>query len=259
MATTKTTSATNTEISVMEINTGRMEIFIVGTTPLICNRMSSKVHQELLLPRGKKTAADKASTLKHDPLAEFRASPYVLPDDTDPTLIAGLATWFKRSMMSAALDMPGAKKTQIGRLTWVEGQRVPVWGVPQIFSAVTRSADMNRTPDVRTRCIIPQWACSVTIGFVKPILREKSILNLLAAAGVTIGVGDWRNEKGSANYGSYRLASHDDPEYLAISKAGGRAAQLAAMVDPVAYDDETSELLSWYAVEVARRGFKQVA
>ncbi len=251
--------AESTEISVMEINTGRMEIYIVGTTPIICNRMSEKAMRELLAPAGKKTAAEKSSTLKHHPLEEFRASPYVLPDDDSPTLIAGLSTWFKRSMMSAALDMPGAKKTQIGRLTWVEGQRVPVYGVPQIFSAIVRSADMARTPDVRTRCIIPQWACSVTICFVKPALREKSVLNLLAAAGMTIGVGDWRNEKGSANYGSYRLTTPDDPEYQAIVASGGRAVQKAALADPVAYDDETSELLAWYNTEVKRRGFKVAA
>lgn len=256
MATSKVES---TEISVMEVQTGRMDLYIVGTTPLICNRMPDKAWRELLAPSGRKTAAEKSSTLKHYPVEEFRSSPYTLPDDDAPTLIAGLATWFKRSMMSAALDMPGAKKTQIGRLTWVEGQRVPIYGVPQIFSAIVRSADMNRTPDVRTRAILPQWAIQVTICFVKPALREKSVLNLLAAAGMTIGVGDWRNEKGSANYGSYRLTGPDDPEYQAIVASGGRAAQVAAMADPVAYDDETSELLAWYQTEVKRRGFKVAA
>jgi hypothetical protein len=31
------------------------------------------------------------------------------------------------------------------------------------------------------------------------------------------------------------------------------------MADPVAYDDETSELLAWYQTEVKRRGFKVAA
>jgi len=256
---TKPAAKTTTEISVLEVNFGKMDLYIIGTTPLICNRMSEKALRELLFPKGRKTDSDKASNLKHNPLEEFRSSPYRLPDDDAPTLIAGLSTWFKKSMATAALDMPGAKKTQIGRLTFVEGERVPIYGIPQILCSVTRSADINKTPDVRTRAILPKWCAKVTVSYSQPILREKSVLNLIAAAGMTIGVGDWRGEKGSGNYGSYRLAGPEDKEWKQIVSTGGRAQQIEAMENPVAYDDDTSELLAWFDVEVKRRGFKVAA
>ena len=246
------------EISIMEVVKGQMEFCVLGLTPLIMNRMSQKVWFELLAPR-KKTRSELEAKLKHDPIQEFRASPYLMPDAKAPALLALLPTAFKRAMGTAALDMPGAKKTQIGRLVYVQGEYLPVYGVPKVFMAITRSADMNKTPDVRTRAILPEWACKLSIEFTKPILREQSIANLLAAAGFQSGVGDWRQEKGSGSYGSFKLVSADDKDFVRIMKTQGRAAQKKAMDEPEPYNDETSEMLAWFDVEIKRRGFKVAA
>lgn len=255
MATKKTTDES---ISVLEVQTGRIQFAIVGTTPLILNRMSEKVLHELLLPRGRKTAADKAAVLKHSPLDEYRASAYRSRDDTSPTRLQMLSTAFKSALRSVAVDMPGAAKAQIGRLTYIDGDYVPIYGVPQLHMSVTRSADMNKTPDVRTRAIVPKWASIVAITFVQPILRESEVARLLAAAGIMRGVGDWRPEKGSGSYGQFRITGMADPEFVALLKEG-REAQDAALKSPECYDAETEELLSWYQAETNRRGFKAVA
>lgn len=247
-----------TEIFVMEVKQGSMEFCVRGSTPLIMNRMSEKVKRELLLPQ-KKTAADKAGSAKHHPKAEFRASAYTLRDDSAPTLLAMLSTSFKGALRTAALDMPGANKSQIGRLTYISGDYIGVYGVPKLFMSVTRSSDIKRTPDVRTRVIVPEWACRIQVNFVTPILREQAVANLLAAAGMYIGVGDWRPEKGSGNYGQFRLVSADDPDFVRITRDGGRAAQLQAMDDPECYDDDTADLYAWSDSELRRRGFKVAA
>lgn len=249
-------STENKEIQILEVERGRVTVACVGTTPFICNRVSEKAKRELLAPRGRKTISEKAQSLKHDPLAEFRASPYKLTDDAEPTLLAFLSVGFKKAMMTAALDIPGAKKAQIGRLLFVEGERVPLYGVPQMLMSITRSADIGKTPDVRTRAIVPKWAVLLDVTFAKPAMREKDVLNLLGAAGMFAGVGDWRTEKGSGNYGSFRLASQDDAELKGILKTGTRAAQTKAMNSPSFYDEETEDLFAWYTTEVAARGFK---
>lgn len=258
MATSKSTTSSG-DVQIIEVHTGTLNLAIVGTTPLILNRLSEKAMHELLLPQGRKSAADKAASLKHDPLAEFRRSPQMLPEDDAPTLLALPSTAIKGSMRTAALDLPGAKKAQIGRLVYLPGDYVPVYGVPQIYSTIVRSADMNRTPDVRTRCIVPKWAAIVRVTFVRPIMREQAVANLLAAGGITAGVGDFRTEKGAGNYGGFEVVSADDPRLIEIMQTGGRQAQQAAMADPVAYDATTEELLAWYDVEVKRRGFKVAA
>lgn len=256
---TKPASTTTTEISILEVQRGQMTFCIVGTSPLIMNRMSQKVWFELLAPKGKKSAVEKASSLKHDPIQEFRDSPYIMASDAAPTLLGVMPTSFKKAMGTAALRTPGVKKTEIAQLVYIEGEMLPVYGVPKVFMAITRSADMNRTPDVRTRAILPEWACELRITFTKPLLREQSIANLLASAGFLSGIGDWRQEKGSGSYGAFRLASADDADFQRIVTTQGRAAQQAALNEPEPYNDETSEMLSWFDVEVRRRGFKVAA
>lgn len=245
------------EVFVMKVEQGALDVCIKGASPLIINRMSEKAKRELLLPRGKKNAAEKASNAKHDPLTEYRASAYTLK--SGPTLLALLATAFKGALRTAALDMPGASKTQIGRLTYVTGDYIGIYGVPQLFMSVTRSADQKKTPDIRTRCIVPQWACQITVNYVMPILREQAVVNLLAAAGMYIGVGDWRPEKGSGNFGQFSIVSPDDEEFQQIIKGGGRDAQSKALEDPSFYDDDTADLYNWAQTEMRRRGFKVAA
>lgn len=246
-------------VQIIEIQTETITVALLGTTPLVLNRMPEKAWRELLLPAPRKTAADKAGSLKHDPIAEFRASPNRLGDESAPTLLALPATALKGAMRTAALDLPGSSKSQIGRLTYVEGEWVGVYGIPKIYSTIVRSADINRTPDVRTRCIVPEWALLASITYTKPILRDQAVANLIAAAGVTVGIGDFRQQKGAGNYGSFTVVGADDERLRRIIETGGRAAQQSAMDDPEAYDEHTEELLAWFDVEVRRRGFKSVA
>lgn len=248
-----------TSIDIIKIQNDTIKFCVLGSTPLILNRMSEKVMRELLMPKGKKTSAEKSSSLKHNPMQEFRDSPYIDENDDAPTYLQHLASAFKGAIKSAALDLPGASKSQIGRLTWVNGERISIYGIPQIFCSVTRSADINRTPDVRTRSIVPKWAAYVSVSFVTPLLREQGVANLMASAGITQGVGDWRPGKGSGTYGQFELVSEDNKEFKHLLKNGGRKVQMAAMQSPDPYDRETEELLEWFREESKVRGFKVVA
>jgi len=249
--------AVETEISVTEVLEGEMTFCILGTSPFICNRMSQKAWHELLAPQ-KKTAADKAANMKHEPLREFRDSPYRMAAADAPTVLAVLPSMFKQAMGTAALRIPGVRKTEILQLVNVQWDNMPVYGLPRVFMAITRSADMNKTPDVRTRALLPEWACRLTVRYTKPIIREQAVANLLASAGRISGVGDWRQEKGSGSYGAFKLVSADDKDFLRVLKLG-REAQQEALDNPVAHNDETDEMLAWYDVEVKRRGFKVAA
>lgn len=236
------------------IETVTIRVAILGKRPLICNRMSEKAQHDILLGSQRKTTAEKAANVKHIPLLEYRASPYRLKHDDAPTLIGVPVGAFKGAMMTAALRLPGARKTEIGQLLQVEGDLAPIYGIPELFTAVTRSADINKTPDIRTRAIVPSWATEISITFCTPILNETSVLNLLSAAGQISGVGDWRPEKGKGTYGQFVLTNEDDERWLGVKSTGGRAAQLAAMENPEPYDDETDDLLVWWGEEVERRG-----
>jgi hypothetical protein len=245
----------SSEITIQPVVTDHVTVWVVGDTPLILNRMSEKAKHELLYPKGRPNQAERASRLKHDPLAEFRASPYRLDDPSAPTLLALMSSSFKGAMATAALDLPGASRAQIGRLVWVSGMYVPVFGEPQVQLSVVRSADAARTPDIRTRAILPRWAAQVDIGFVSPMLKRNSVLNLLSAGGITSGVGDWRPEKGKGTFGQYHIVNDPDHDSeLQAILAEGRSVQTHAMDFPNAYDSESLELLEWFASEIKVRG-----
>lgn len=248
------TSAKSDEIVVLPISQSEMKVCILGVSPIIFHSMSLKVKQELLLPKGRKTNADKASTLKHNPLQEYRDSVNKDYSPDGPTRVMMPASALKGALMTAALDMPGTKKTEIGRLVTVTGERVPVWGIPTLKMDVVRSADINKTPDVRTRACAMSWCTEITTRFVTAKLTHQAIVNLLAAAGVLAGIGDFRQEKGRGSFGQFVVCNEDDPEFLRIKESGGRAAQDAALAEPQFYDGETEELYRWYEEEVVRRG-----
>lgn len=251
-----TPASKTAELVFAPLSTEALELTILGTTPFICNRMSQKARRQLLLPdegRGRGNTAARAATAKHDPIGEYRASFYRTLTPEAPTVIAALASMFKGSMKQAALDVPGATKRQIGQLLWVEGERLPLFGVPKLIMAVVRNSDIARTPDIRSRAILPAWTTTVTIRYVVPLLKAPSVVNLQIAAGMITGVGDWRPEKGSGTYGQFEVVSAEDPRVQRLRAEGGRAAQERALAEPSPYDDETEDLLDWYESEYLRR------
>ena len=49
--------------------------------------------------------------------------------------------------------------------------------------------------------------------------------------------------------------SEDDADFQRILKTQGRKEQQLALDNPEPYNDETSEMLAWFDVEIQRRGF----
>jgi len=244
-------------ISVIEVTQDEVTFRLISRSPLIMERVGPKAWRELLFPAGRKTAADKLSSLKHEPTQEFRQAAYRTA--TGPTLLYMPATAFKDALRSAAVDLAGVTKAEIGRLTYISQDRIPIYGIPQLIMSVVRSSDMAKTPDIRTRPIIPVWATEITIQFVRPKLNNQAIGNLLAAAGMTIGVGGWRQEKGSGSYGLWRICTPQEDDLYDAIKEQGRGVQEAAMAEPVCYDDQSSEMLEWFAEEFERRKQRGVA
>jgi hypothetical protein len=242
------TEPTTTTVEIPRIATAQSQLILLGRSPLIMNRLSEKARHELLAPSGRKTAAARASSLKHDPIQEFHAAPHRIADVEAPTLLGMPASAVKGALMTAALDLPGAKRTQIGRLVWVEGgELLPVYGMPQLLMSVVRSADMNKTPDIRTRVIVSAWCMVVDVSYVMPLIQPNSLQNLAYAAGLTVGIGDYRQEKGKGSYGSFDIVeSVDDPRIRKLMAGDVRLLQEDAMDRAEPYDTDTKDLLSWW-------------
>jgi hypothetical protein len=90
---------------------------------------------------------------------------------------------------------------------------------------------------------------------VKPAINDTVVGNLLAAAGLIRGIGDFRQEKGAGNYGQFELAEPGDPRIRAIKKEA-RKSQEAALKDPEFYDEETEALFDWWHEDAVKRGMR---
>jgi hypothetical protein len=242
-----------TEITIPPIHRGVLRLRIIGQTPLFMNRMAAKAKQQLLVGGRKKTAADKAK-IKHDPVAEYRDSMERFPGD-EPTCLAMRVVALKAAMCTAALETAGITKTSAQRLLFMPGDLVPLYGTPQLRMDVVRSADINRTPDVRTRAFLPKWGAEIEVQHILPQLPVSSVLTLAANAGVLVGIGDFRQEKGKGAFGSFRVlsADQDDDEWDELVSEHGASAQRRAIDEPEYADDDTSDLMEYFGEEAARR------
>ena len=236
------------EIRIAEIKMATRHVTLVGTTGLFINRMSAKAKRQLMVGSRKKTASQRLE-IKHDPYAEFRDSMLVEEGNHEHSAIWFPAMGVKSAMGTAALHVDGVRKTDVNRLVFLPADNIPIFGIPALRMDIMRSADMARTPDVRTRAFFSQWATQLEIRYSTPTLSLQSILSLLHNAGIIAGIGDSRQEKGKGGFGTFRIA--DDASE--IEHLLDLPAQLAAIDNPMPANRETEELLEEYAIEVDAR------
>jgi hypothetical protein len=244
------------EISILSLKQSAATFCLLGMSPLIYHSASLKtLGPELLLPKGRKTAADKAQSLKHDPLKEYRASTYAHLSDDRPTRLMFPCSGFKQTIAGAAVDIPGATKAAINRLTWINERDVDIYGIPQLHMRVVWIGSIDRVPDIRTSATLPTWAAYLTVKYATPMLSDVVISRLLAAGGLIRGLGDWRQEKGGS-FGTFELVSENDERFRAAIRNGGREAQDQALAQPEFFDVETKRLYEWYENEIGKMGDK---
>ena len=242
-----------TGIFINQVQMESMTVRLIGQTPLFINRMSAKAKRDLLLGSKEKTKADKAEIRHSNPIQEFRDSMLVIPDSHPHTSIWFPAMAIKSAMGTAALVVPGIKKTEVNRMVYLPQDMVPIFGVPELRMDVMKLAGMSRAPDVRTRAFLPQWATEVEIQFIKPMLNRTAILTLLENAGLVAGIGDSRQEKGKGSFGSFRLDTNSEEDGVLFTALQDLAAQMAAIESPPLANKETRELMDDYYAEVNRR------
>lgn len=263
MAKVAKASTDDNVVQVPPIERQTIRVRIMGATPLIYHAVSMKAQRELLMPRGRLNSAAKAENMKHDPVAEYRDSFYTCEQDSRPTRLMVPATMFKGAILSAALRIPGVMKTEIGQLVWVVGNdpdfkdEISIWGRPMLRMDIVRMADKQRTPDVRTRGCLQHWCCEFGLRFATPLLTARAVARLLDTAGMVSGIGDWRPEKGKGDYGSFDVIDHEDAEQMKAFESiqrQDRQRQDEAILNPVAMNSQTLELLDWFNSEVTKRG-----
>jgi len=245
--------------SIPQLQRSTAEFFILGESGLYFNSMAAKAMRDLLAPTKKATVSERSMRPKHQPRIEFESSVYRITHQKSPTMLGFPASGFKGAMATAALATAGINKTDVQKHLYVKGELIPIFGDPFLRMDVVRSADMNKTPDVRTRAFMPEWAARVTISFTMPNFTAEGVANLLSNAGQIAGIGDFRQEKGRGNFGRWKLTGQTDKEYVRITELYNSKTQEDAIKAARPWDDMTDELLQYWDEQYESRGFDQIA
>lgn len=195
-------------VQIQRIAAETLLVPIVGTSSLIVHNWSDKAKRQMLdAQQGRKSPKE-----NRDPQADYESSLYRTDDGYGFPVIGfkaatvGAARFFGKSVKMTELrqfmffnGVPSADRKQI--LTPIEGEP-------------TMREDMVRVgmgTDLRYRAEFQEWRATLQVTFVTTALSRDSVLSLIDAGGMGVGVGEWRPEKRGQN-GTFALATDREVE-----------------------------------------------
>lgn len=200
------------QVSINKIGTETLRVPIVGTAPLIVHKFSEKAKRQMLdAMQGRKSPKE-----PKNPEAEFEAAfyrhddgGYGFPVIAFKAATVGAARFYGKSVSMTALRQFVFMDAEFSK---TDGQKLArIVGSPHMREDVTR-VGMGGT-DLRYRPEFTEWSTSLEITYVETMLTRDSVLSLIDAGGMGVGVGEWRPEK-KGDFGTYRIDETQDIEVL---------------------------------------------
>lgn len=205
-------------IEIHQIAAETLLVPIVGTTPLIVHRFSEKAKRQML----DNMQGRKSPKQAKDPQAEYEAAFYRLGDGGYgfPSLA------FKAATVGGARFYSGVTMTALKQFMYLRGEvgddgraLTRIEGDPIMREDVVTVG--RNGSDLRYRPQFSEWRATLEVTYVTSALTRGSVLSLIDAGGMGVGVGEWRPEK-DGDFGTYRV----DParEIEVVTSAGEKVA-----------------------------------
>lgn len=201
------------QVNISQIASETLLVPLVGTMPLIVHNFSEKAKRQMLdAQQGRKTPK-----VARDPQAEYEASFYRTKDGYGFPVTA-----FKAATVGAARFYgKDVKMTELRQFIFMRGLMsdadpqalVVINGEPRMREDVVRLGGMSRSADLRYRPEFPEWTAELEVTYVTSSLSRGSVLSLIDAGGLGIGIGEWRPEK-RGEFGTFRIDPVREVEVL---------------------------------------------
>lgn len=202
---------TDAQVNISRIDTEHMFVPIVGTSPLIMHKFSEKAKRQMLdAQQGRKSPK-----VSRDPEADYQASFYRTKNGYGFPAIA-----FKACTIGAARFFgKDVKMTELRQFLFFRGivsendpqSLVEIVGEPRLREDIVRLG-MSGT-DLRYRAEFVEWSATLEIIYVRSALTQSSVLSLVDAGGMGVGVGEWRPEK-KGDFGTFAVDPSRDVEII---------------------------------------------
>lgn len=177
-----------------------IQVPIQGLSSLIMHKWSDKAKKMML---DKQTQAAKTGRKAKDPEEDYRESMYEHPDGGYG--FPGSA--FKNAMVRAG-TYTDDKMTYLRGAFYVRGDMVKIDGKPEPREDMVRVG--QGTADIRYRGEFQEWSAVLDIQYNATAISAEQVVNLVAVAGFSVGIGDWRPEK-DGEHGRFEVVTAAKP------------------------------------------------
>lgn len=211
---TPVVEAPSAQIAIDQIAVEKLAVPIVGTSPLIMHRFSEKAKKQMLdTMQGRKTPK-----APKDPQAEYESCFYWMKGEKNGTpgfpvggfhqATVGAARFYGKDVTMTGLRqflfMRGEPGTDGISLTAIEGSE-PI--MREDYVRVGQGTDLRYRPQ------FTEWRATLTVLYVMSALTRGSVVSLIDAGGLGVGVGEWRPEK-KGDFGTFQVDPTRDIEVI---------------------------------------------
>lgn len=194
------------QITIDRIAAETLLVPIVGTAPLIVHAFSEKAKRQMLdAQQGRAKVKE-----KRDPQADYESGFYRIEPGAAESVYGFPVTAFKAATIGAARFYGKAvTMTSLRQFLFMHGvmtpactqQLVPIVGEPRMREDMVR---VGQGTDLRYRPEFLAWSAVLKVTYVTSAIARDSVLSLIDAGGMGVGVGEWRPEK-RGEFGTYRI------------------------------------------------------
>jgi hypothetical protein len=184
-------------IVIPEIEIGRLNVRLIGDSPLIMHKWSAKAKKEML---DKQMKRPKQAKEAKDPEADVLGCIY--RDGEGHVAFPSIA--FKSAVVDACRFTDGMKMTVLRGAFHVDGEFVRIESAEQIPREDMVRVGMG-VADIRFRPEFREWKATVRLTYNSRAISAAEIINLFNLAGFGVGIGEWRPEK-NGQFGRFHVA-----------------------------------------------------
>jgi hypothetical protein len=196
----------DTAIQIDRLSAETLLIPITGTSPLIVHRWTEKAKRQMLdAQQGKKNVKQ-----HRDPYQDYIESLYRISHEDGEDTFGFPVLAFKAATIGAARFYDkSVTMTSLRQMLFFHGviSKADPQQLVQIEGEHRMREDMVRVgqgTDLRYRAEFPEWSAVLNVTYVTSSLSQGSVLSLIDAAGMGVGVGEWRPEK-SGQFGTFQI------------------------------------------------------
>ncbi len=204
------TKNTDAVIEISKIAAETIRVPIIGTSPLIVHRFSEKAKRAMLdAMQGRKSPK-----MPKDPDAEYEAAFYRMKDGSPGFPVIA----FKDCTVGGARFYSGITMTQLRQSVFMRGE---VGGDGRMLTRIDGEPQMREDvvvvgrsgSDLRYRPEFREWTTTLEVTYVTSALTRNSVVSLIDAGGMGVGVGEWRPEK-NGDFGCFKIDETRDVEVI---------------------------------------------